>query len=169
MPLLPCVLYFGLGYCRVSDLSSGQMQSLDVSSRYDLRRRSICDFANSSCEAATYPRRSARGMTNRRMGGAKRYPSIVRRVRSMGFALLYPSYWTARSLYALAPFARAAAFDSACRPVRAETEREAAKTLHGGRERCALPHEHRDLPFDGRLQQRQERQQIGRASCRERG
>src|SRR5436189_50453 len=40
MLLLPCVLYFGLGYCRVSDLSSGQIQSLDVSSRYDLRRRS---------------------------------------------------------------------------------------------------------------------------------
>src|SRR5438093_9226605 len=138
MLLLPCVLYFGLGYCRVSDLSSGQMQSLDVSSRYDLRRRSICDFANSSCEAATYPRRSARGMTNRRMGGAKRYPSIVRRVRSMGFASLYPSYLTARSLYWLPPFSPAAALDTCSRPVRAETEREDPKAFHGWRKRFAM-------------------------------
>src|SRR5438309_11283918 len=65
-------------------------------------------------------------------------------------------YAASSALYALAPFARAAAFDSACRPVRAETEREVAKALHGRRERGAVPHQHRDLPFDGPLQQRQE-------------
>src|SRR2546430_123242 len=126
--------------------------------RYDLRGARSAISRISSCEAATYPRRSARSMTNRRMGGAKRYPSIVRRVRLMGFASLYPSYWTARSLHALATFAHAAALVADGCPVRAEIEREVAKALHGGRERCAVPDEHRDLPFDGRLQQRQERQ-----------
>src|SRR5436190_22802556 len=76
---------------------------------------------------------------DRRMGGAKRYPSIVRRVRSMGFASLYPSYGTTYSLCALAPFARAAALETCGRPVRAEIQREVAKALRGGRDRCAVP------------------------------
>jgi hypothetical protein len=46
MPLLPCVLYFGVGYCRVFSLSSGQMQSADVCCGGDLLRRPIRDFAN---------------------------------------------------------------------------------------------------------------------------
>ena len=44
MLFLPCVLYFGTGYCRVPGLSSGQMQSLDVSCRCKMPRLQIHDL-----------------------------------------------------------------------------------------------------------------------------
>ena len=58
----------------------------------------------------------------------------------------------------LARLGRAAALQADGRPVRRELPREVEKALHRGRERRLAAREHRDLPFDRGLPQRQERQ-----------
>jgi hypothetical protein len=53
------------------------------------------------------------------------------------------------------PASFAAAAIAIRRPAVAEPKRKIAKTLHRRQKRCTVADEHRDLPFDGRLQQRQ--------------